>query len=47
MKSTFIWIRTHVHICDVASAINESLTEGLSVQDDAPPYSSPMGRVSS
>jgi hypothetical protein len=47
MKSTFIWIRTHVHICLVASAIIKSLSGGLSVQGVAPPYFGPMGRVSS
>jgi hypothetical protein len=47
MKSTFIWIWTHVLICPVVSAINKSLTGGLSVEGAAPPYFGPMGRVSS
>ena len=32
MKSTFIWIRSHVHIYPEAAAIFKSLTEGFSVQ---------------
>ncbi|CAO2163724.1 unnamed protein product, partial [Urochloa humidicola] len=32
IKSTFIWIRTHVHILPEAAAIDKSLTEGFSVQ---------------
>jgi hypothetical protein len=47
LKLTFIWIRTHAHICPEVSAIYKLLTGGLSIQGAAPPYFGPMGRVSS
>lgn len=41
MKSIFIWILSHVHICPDAAAIDETWTEGFSVLGAAPPYFGP------